>query len=113
MGRYFDTSIAVATLATSATGSHTSIDLSQKSQLSQGVWLETNAETNIIDLRDTFEERAAIMEFDGEMTRDEAERLAALETGFSVDELNRKGTVIQTVDPSVAPGSRDSSDGSA
>lgn len=31
---------------------------------------------------DAFEERAAIMEHDGGMTRDEAERRAAVERGF-------------------------------
>ena len=38
---------------------------------------------NVIDLRHAFEERAAIMEFDGGMSRADAERAAAEETGFN------------------------------
>lgn len=82
MGRYFDTSSALATLATTATEPTKHADLSQKSQLSQHAENENLTGDNIIDLRHAFEERAAIMEYDGGMTRDEAERMAAVETGF-------------------------------
>lgn len=100
MGRFFDTSLAVATLATSATDT---ADLSHKSQLSQGAMSEKNGVTNIIDLRDAFEERAAIMEFDGEMTRNEAERLAAEDVGLPLVELKQELMEPQKVEPSVAP----------
>ena len=82
MGRYFDTSSAVATLATFATEPTKSSDLSQKSQKSQGNEREDITGDNIIDLRHAFEERAAIMEYDGGITRKDAERAATSETGF-------------------------------
>lgn len=82
MGRYFDTSSAVATLATSATEPAKSSDLSQKSQLSQHTGREKLTGDNIIDLRHAFEERAAILEFDGGMNRTDAERAARDETGY-------------------------------
>lgn len=88
MGRYFDTSSAVATLATTATKPEKSRDLSQKSQLSQLSQLSQQADNekltgdNIIDLRHAFEERAAIMEYDGGMSRADAERAAAADVGF-------------------------------
>lgn len=87
MGRYFDTSSAVATVATSATKPSKSADLSQKSQQSQGEGIRNFDCDNVIDLRHVFEERAAIMEFDGGMTREHAERMAAAETGFDPDEV--------------------------
>ena len=82
MGRYFDTSSAVATLATTATKPEKSRDLSQKSQLSQQADNEKLTGDNIIDLRHAFEERAAIMEYDGGMSRADAERAAAADVGF-------------------------------
>lgn len=85
MGRYFDTASAVATVATFATKSAKSCGLSQKSQLSQQAEREKLTGDNVIDLRHAFEERAAIMEYDGGMTRDQAERMAAIETGFDPD----------------------------
>jgi len=56
--------------------------LSQKSQQSQRTGAAKFEGDNVIDLRHAFEERAAIMEYDGGMTRDDAERMAAAETGF-------------------------------
>lgn len=88
MGRYFDTSSAVATFATIATERSEVGDLSQKSQKSQksqGVGATKFDCDNVIDLRHAFEERAAIMEFDGGMTRDRAERMAATEPEFDPD----------------------------
>ena len=85
MGRYFDTSSAVATVATSATKPSKSAGLSQKSQQSQGAGATKFDCGNVIDLCQVFEERAAIMEFDGGMTRDHAERMAAADTGFDPD----------------------------
>lgn len=82
MGRYFDTSSAVATLATTATETAKSSDLSQQSQQSQRAENEKLTGDNIIDLRHAFEERAAIMEYDGGMSRADAERAAAADTGF-------------------------------
>ncbi len=43
-------------------------------------------------LRELFEERAAIMEFDGGLPRDEAERRAAECTGYTPDPPKRKDT---------------------
>lgn len=85
MGRYFDTSSAAATLATSATTQTDPFDLSQKSQKSQAIGRARLIGENIIDLRHAFEERAAIMEFDGGMNRADAERAAAADTGFDPD----------------------------
>ena len=82
MGRYFDTSSALATVATVATERTEISGLSQKSQKSQHTGAAQFEGDNVIDLRHAFEERAAIMEYDGGMTRDEAERMAAIETGF-------------------------------
>ena len=39
--------------------------------------------------RDTFEERAAIMEHDGGLSRDEAERLAAMGQGYTLAQARR------------------------
>ncbi len=39
--------------------------------------------------RDVFEERAAIMELDGGLSRDEAERLAAMAQGFQLEDVRR------------------------
>ena len=76
MGRYFDTTATLATIATEKA------DLSQESQLSRGAEVcETNDESSI-DLRDAFEERAAILEYDGGMSRADSERRAAAETGY-------------------------------
>lgn len=85
MGRYFDTSSAAATLATSATKPAKSNNMSQESQKSQGIKRAKLTGENIIDLRHAFEERAAIMEFDGGMNRADAERAAAADTGFDPD----------------------------
>lgn len=88
MGRYFDTATAAATLATSATELANFCDLSQESQKSQKSQAIEGAKLsgeNIIDLRHAFEERAAIMEFDGDMSRTDAERAAAADTGFDPD----------------------------
>lgn len=85
MGRYFDTSSAVATVATPATERTKNGELSQESQKSQRVDAGEFGGDNVIDLRHAFEERAAIMQYDGGMTRDQAERLAAMETGFDPD----------------------------
>jgi len=64
-GEYFDTIVTAATSATSATDQANFIDMSQKSQKSQaGERINLTAE-NIIDLRDAFEERAVIIDFDG------------------------------------------------
>ena len=85
MGRYFDTASAVATLATFATRQAKQPKMPQQSQQSQKSQHTGAAQfegDNVIDLRHAFEERAAIMEYDGGMTRDEAERMAAVETGF-------------------------------
>jgi hypothetical protein len=35
------------------------------------------------DYQEAFEERAAILQYDGEFTREEAERRAAVETGWN------------------------------
>ena len=65
MGKYFDTILIAATSATSATDQANFIDMSQESQKSQaGERINLTAE-NIIDLRDAFEERAVIIDFDG------------------------------------------------
>lgn len=85
MGRYFDTSLAVATFATFATKRLEIADLSQQSQKSQDVEAGEFDCNNVIDLRYLFEERAAIMEFDGGMTREDAEQMAAAVTGFDPD----------------------------
>jgi len=85
MGRYFDTSLAVATFATFATKRSKFADLSQQSQKSQVVGAGEFDCDNVIDLRHLFEERAAIMEFDGGMTREDAEQMAAADTGFDPD----------------------------
>lgn len=82
MGRYFDTSLAVATFATFATKRSKFADLSQQSQDVEAGEFDCD---NLIDLRHLFEERAAIMEFDGGMTREDAEQMAAADTGFDPD----------------------------
>ncbi|MGJ8572808.1 MAG: hypothetical protein ACSHXI_19140 [Hoeflea sp.] len=82
MGRYFDTSSAVATVVTVATKRSKFADPSQQSQKSRGEGGTKFDCDNVIDLSHVFEERAAIMEFDGGATREEAERMAATETGF-------------------------------
>ena len=97
VGRCFDTSLAVATLATSAT------ETTDLSQLSQSAMSEKNDITNIIDHRNAFGERAAIMEFGGEIPRDEAERLAAEDVGFPLVELKQELMEPQMIDQSVAP----------
>ena len=42
---------------------------------------------------DAFEERAAIMEYDGGLTRDQAERLAAEAQGWNIGELKRRRVI--------------------
>lgn len=42
------------------------------------VWIEAGAKA-MAELRDRFEERAAFMEYDAKLPREEAERLALLE----------------------------------
>jgi hypothetical protein len=70
-----------ATPATPATVGFSNAPLSQQSRLSQGQGL-INPSPDA--LREAFEERAAIMEFDAGLTRDLAERQAARFTvGFS------------------------------
>jgi hypothetical protein len=92
---------ATATTATTATEQGKEGELSQVSQLSQGVQGErakrerpelsqlsqkskpfggspVRPDYDADDAREAFEERAAIMEFDGELTRAEAEALAAV-----------------------------------
>jgi hypothetical protein len=65
--KYFDTIVTATTSATLATDQANFIDMSQESQKSQaGERINLTAE-NIIDLRDAFEERGVIMEFDGGM----------------------------------------------
>ena len=84
-GEYFDTILPAATSATSATDQANFIDMSQKSQKSQaGERINLTAE-NIIDLRDAFEERGVIMEFDGGMSQADAERAAAANTDLDPD----------------------------
>ena len=104
MGRYFDTSSALATLATTATERTKSGNLSQKSQLSQQGGCEKLTGDNFIDLRDAFEERAAIMEYDGGMSRADAERAAALDTGFDPDKSDILRANFQSLNPSEALG---------
>ena len=82
MGKYFDT---ILPAATSATDQANFIDMSQESQTSQaGERINLTAD-NIIDLRDAFEERAVIMEFDGGMSQADAERAAAANTDLDPD----------------------------
>ena len=79
MGKYFDT---ILPAATSATDQANFIDMSQKSQAGERINLTAE---NIIDLRDAFEERAVIMEFDGGMSQADAERAAAANTDLDPD----------------------------
>ena len=67
---------SVATPATPATTAGGKGELSQLSQLSQGVKDSKGGAND--DVRETLEERAAIMEFDGGLSRREAECAAGL-----------------------------------
>lgn len=67
---------SAATPATPATHEGAEGELSQLSQLSQG--LEDSKGGANDDMREALEERAAIMEFDGGLSRMEAERMAGL-----------------------------------
>lgn len=73
--KVFPTS-SVATPATAATNDRDRGQLSQQSQLSQAVTPAQKCRDDL-DGREAFEERAAIMEFDGGLQRVEAEQSAA------------------------------------